>query len=649
MDSIEKNALAVIDAARLGVWLWNMETGELRLNERWAEMLGFTLVELEPITIETCARLRHPHDQAAAMIKAERHLAGLEPYFEAEVRMLHKAGHWVWILDRGQVTSRSEDGRPLIMVGAHQDITAQKLSKGELSVTSERLRLCMNLAGIGIWEKDLSTGNFSFDRRAREIFGLEQELKWIPHDDALRLVHPDDRPALIDDGRSAITTGLAVESRFRVRGHDGGERHVYGHAIALRTFTEKAILLGVTRDLTDEVVRAEELEAKRVDAEAAVLAKSRFLANMSHEIRTPLTSIIAFTGLAESQPELSEISRDFIQRVDYASRQLLATVNDILDFSKIDAGEMVLSSRPVSLTKLSREVLELFLPQAGTKKIDLILDIDAESAELILTLDPHRTRQILINLISNAVKFTQSGSITLRANYDFKAYLLRVSVIDTGKEIPAELQDIIFERFTQADSSLSRTNSGSGLGLAICKGLIEVMGGRIGITSRVDKGNIFWLEIPTHIASVSPAQAAYENSVDAILSGVRALLVGGTATDRRLMALYIVGAGAEVLEAVDGVEAITMADENAFDVILMDIQNPPYDGNIILQNIRNRSRLNKATPILAFTTVPDLKELAQPGFDATVLKPFVPADLLAAVSWATDFVRQLRELPGRSL
>lgn len=643
IDSIDKNALAVINAARLGAWLWNMETGELTLNERWAEMLGFTLVELEPITIETCARLRHPHDQAAAMIKAERHLAGLDPYFEAEVRMLHKAGHWVWILDRGQVTSRSEDGRPLIMVGAHQDITAQKTSKGELSLTSERLRLCMNLAGIGIWEKDLSTGNFSFDRRAREIFGLEQELKWIPHDDALRLVHPDDRPALIDDGRSAITTGHAVESRFRVRGHDGGERHVYGHAIALRTFTEKAILLGVTRDLTDEVVRAEELEAKRVDAEAAVLAKSQFLANMSHEIRTPLTSIIAFTALAESQPELSELSRDFIQRVGNASRQLLATVNDILDFSKIEADEMVLSSRPVSLTKLSREVLELFLPQADTKKIDLILDIDAESAELILTLDPHRTRQVLINLISNAVKFTLSGSVTLRANYDFKAYLLRVSVIDTGKEIPSEIQDKIFERFTQADNSLSRTNSGSGLGLAICKGLIEVMGGRIGITSGVDEGNIFWFEIPTHIASVSPAQAAYENSVGAILSGVRALLVGGTAADRRLVVHYIAGAGAEVLEAVDGVEAITMADENAFDVILMDIQNQPHDGNSILQHIRNHSRLNKATPILAFTTVPDLKELAQPGFDATVLKPIVPAELLAAVSWATDFVRKLRE------
>lgn len=643
IDSIDKNALAVINAARLGAWLWNMETGELTLNERWAEMLGFTLVELEPITIETCARLRHPHDQAAAMIKAERHLAGLDPYFEAEVRMLHKAGHWVWILDRGQVTSRSEDGRPLIMVGAHQDITAQKTSKGELSLTSERLRLCMNLAGIGIWEKDLSTGNFSFDRRAREIFGLEQELKWIPHDDALRLVHPDDRPALIDDGRSAITTGHAVESRFRVRGHDGGERHVYGHAIALRTFTEKAILLGVTRDLTDEVVRAEELEAKRVDAEAAVLAKSQFLANMSHEIRTPLTSIIAFTALAESQPELSELSRDFIQRVGNASRQLLATVNDILDFSKIEADEMVLSSRPVSLTKLSREVLELFLPQADTKKIDLILDIDAESAELILTLDPHRTRQVLINLISNAVKFTLSGSVTLRANYDFKAYLLRVSVIDTGKEIPSEIQDKIFERFTQADNSLSRTNSGSGLGLAICKGLIEVMGGRIGITSGVDEGNIFWFEIPTHIASVSPAQAAYENSVGAILSGVRALLVGGTAADRRLVVHHIAGAGAEVLEAVDGVEAITMADENAFDVILMDIQNQPHDGNSILQHIRNHSRLNKATPILAFTTVPDLKELAQPGFDATVLKPIVPAELLAAVSWATDFVRKLRE------
>ena len=328
---------AIIDAARIGVWEWNLQTGELWLNERWAEMLGYTLAELAPVSIETCARLRHPEDQAEAMAKAERHLAGLDPYFEAEVRMRHKQGHWVWILDRAHLVSRTDDGRPLLMVGAHQDITARKSVETHLSLASERLRLCMDIAGLGVWEKNLESGDFSFDAAMRGIYGLNGGADPVANETAMARVHPEDRDLLLGDGRLALESGQPVQSRFRVIRPDGAERHVHGHAVGTTGCSGRPVLLGVNRDITDDVHRTAELETKRLEAEAAAVAKGQFLATMSHEIRTPMNGVIGMLEVLR-RADLAPIQREHAEIALQSARNLLHILDDILEISGLEAG-----------------------------------------------------------------------------------------------------------------------------------------------------------------------------------------------------------------------------------------------------------------------------------------------------------------------
>jgi len=376
----------------------------------------------------------------------------------------------------------------------------------------------------------------------------------------------------------------------------------------------------------------DEARAARTEAERSAAVKSEFLANMSHELRTPLTSVVGFTRLASEQRDLSPLSRDYIDRVGEASRALLCAVNDILDFSKLEAGQVTFRPETVALRSLTRTALDLFTPQAAAKDLALELE-DTTPPDLLVTLDPDRLRQVLFNLVGNAVKFTAQGKVTLSAAYDAATERLAIEVRDTGPGIPPDRVDRLFKRFSQVDGSLNRSHGGTGLGLAICKGIVEAMGGEIAATSVVGEGSCFSLSVPAPRAQGAAAEIAEERQ-PAVRAGVRVLVTDDHPANRELVRLFLAGIGATITEAEDGEAAVDIAAEQAFDVILMDLRMPKLDGIGAVTRIRGVAGPNQATPILAFTADAESAfddRLQSLGFDGAVAKPVEPGRLIAAI------------------
>ncbi len=432
-----------------------------------------------------------------------------------------------------------------------------------------------------------------------------------------------------------MATGEAAHSEGRIITPAGEVRIVRSWATA--EFDEAgqvSAVMYVLMDVTAQRRVEAELRQARDAAEQAAVVKAEFLANMSHELRTPLTSILGFTALAAAETDMPETARRYIERVTLASKALLTLVNDVLDFSKLEAGEIRLEPRPVDMASLAREVLDLFGQQAAAKGVSLSLDL-ADGIPPAVAVDSDRLRQVLINLVGNAVKFTAKGEVTLELGYDSDAELLSVSVIDTGPGIETAQRSQLFQRFSQVDGSSTRTFGGTGLGLAICKGLIEAMGGDIGVETEPGKGSRFWFEASAPVVDAVEA-ATVSASVAALSLGNRFLVVDDNRANRDLVRAILTTLGAEIVEASDGYEGVKAAMELPFDVILMDMRMPGLSGEEAVAEIR-RGGPNAACPIIAFSASADpgqLDQLRRLGFDGCLAKPFTLTDLIKAVETA---------------
>jgi CheY-like chemotaxis protein len=358
---------------------------------------------------------------------------------------------------------------------------------------------------------------------------------------------------------------------------------------------------------------------------------------MSHEIRTPLTAVIGFSGLLAQRPELDEISQRYVQRVSSAGQALLAIVNDVLDFSKLEAGQVEIAPRPVSPLAVAQDALALFAPQADAKGLWLECQAEGDLPERVM-IDPDRVRQVLLNLVGNAIKFTEQGAVRLFVDYDPAAARLRMRVEDTGAGISVEQQTKLFQRFSQVDASSTRKHGGTGLGLAISKGLTEAMGGGIAVSSVPGVGTVFSFEInaPVAVGLAGEPSALAPETGGRGLDGLRVLVVDDNAVNRELARAVLEHMGAEVAEASDGRGAIEAAAVAPFDCILMDLRMPGVSGLDALGEIRGAPGPNQDVPILAFTADSDLGLLdSDHGFDGLVSKPIKAADLVDAVDRCT--------------
>lgn len=491
------------------------------------------------------------------------------------------------------------------------------------------------MSGVGHWKADLETGAVIWSDEVYTIHGLVRSSFDPMMGKSISFYEPDDQ-IILSAAIEATTAGKGpFHLEMGINRADGEKRRVLAKGDCQFDRDGKPVaLFGVFQDVTEQ-------RAAIATAEQAAAVKSEFLANMSHELRTPLTSIVGFTDLAAEQRDLSPVMRDYVRRIDNAGRALLCTVNDILDFSKLEAGQVAIRPFATNLEDLCRSTLELFAPQAGAKDLDLTFRMDTASSAMMpsLLIDPDRVRQILLNLVGNAVKFTSAGGVRVTAAWHARTERLRVTVADTGAGIPADKLDQLFQRFSQIDGSTTRNHGGTGLGLAICKGLCEAMDGTVGAESELGRGSRFWFEIAAPAANAVERDAATTTTrVRAGLDGVRVLVADDHPANRELAKLFLTGMGAEVIEVEDGAAAVAIAGAEHFDLILMDLRMPRMSGLDAMKAIRSGRMPSSATPILAYTADGDgdATRLTAEGFVGVVAKPLVSADFLRSVTLAVE-------------
>jgi PAS domain S-box-containing protein len=595
--------------------------------------------ELEMLGYEASEMLRHyawefAEDQEAARRMITARLAGAEAPHSYEMICRSRNGNLIEALLQEQLV-KNEAGRIVAIRVALQDISQRRREEQARARLTALLEATSDYISISRPDGRVYYANRAFcallgvsDRddlsqfRASDIYPL-----W-----ALPVFTHEILPAAISNG--------AWQGESALLNHEGEEVPVSQVVLAHKATDGRVEFIStIARDITETKRVQAELEQAMVAAEAASRSKSEFLANMSHEIRTPLNGIIGMTELAldtELQPE----QRRYLERVRSSADALLALINDILDFSRIEAGRLDLEEIDFRLRENLADTLALLELRAEEKGLKLACQVERDVPDALIG-DPGRLRQIIINLVSNAIKFTHAGSVTLSVeteSFSENEVTLHFTVTDTGIGIPPEKQKLIFDPFTQADSSTTRRYGGTGLGLSICSKLTAMMEGRIRVESEVGRGSAFHFTArfrPGTAVMDSPREAVSQRATPPRAVGLRILLAEDNEINQEVAVALLQKHGHSVTVAENGLKAISAWEKKEFDLILMDVQMPEMGGFEATAAIREReAQQGLRIPIFALTAHAmkgDRERCLAAGMDGYLTKPIQMREFLAAI------------------
>ncbi len=662
-------------AEALPLLVWTMRVGDGQATYANAQFHTY----YGPIGSERAERLarNHPED-AAAMAAAWTRAVETGTGFSGQWRIRRHDGVYRWHkLSLIPIRLDSADGAVAEWLGTALDV--DDIVTARLAVEEARglLGIALDAAEAGTWDWDMRTGLATLSPESARMHGLPETgashaitaAQWTA------LLHPDDTTDVWNEIRRAVETATPYAAEFRV-----GDRWLYARGrTVLGPEGQPRRMVGLHLDITERKAAEAALRAATIDAEAARAeaeraseAKSEFLAAMSHEIRTPLNGILGYADLLLEESAIQNEDRRRLELIQSSGAALLTVVNDILDFSKIEAGELVLD--PVTFPLVSTVDATVSIVRGSALRSGLAIEARIDPAlPAFVVGDPGRLRQVLLNLLNNAVKFTSEGAVTVSVDREGDGLapdggpgdIVRFAVTDTGIGIAPAQQDRLFKRFSQVDGSISRRFGGTGLGLAISRHLVTLMGGEIGVESREGEGSTFWFRLvlprsadsaATHGARASEAGAVpLRTAVPDAAAGMesaaalRLLLAEDVPLNQELACAVLESQGYVVEVVGDGAEAITavaaaVAAGRPYDLVLMDVQMPGVDGLTATRRIRALAPPACDVPIVAMTAnvlPPQIAELREAGMDDHVGKPFRRADLFATISrWTAPGARR---------
>ena len=512
-----------LEASNLGLWDWDITTGGLFIDHTCFGFLGLEKDD-QVMPMKDLGSLVHPEDLDAFSAATREVIAGKAPLLQIQHRMRHADGRWVWLETYGNVTQRDANGCAIRMTGTHSNITDRKQLERALSNTLRVMQTLLETLPLPVIIRDtecrVTLVNAAWEKMLgitrQDITGkrIEAYPNWVVSDNQQ------------ESDQEVLVTKRAVRYETVVHGLDGTNYDVIVAKTAL--VAEDGTVTGiasVVTDISEQKRNAEVLEKARLSAEAAVHAKSRFLANMSHELRTPLNGVVGMASLLENTA-LDAKQRRFVRTLKTSAEALVTLINDVLDLSKAEAGKLELARGPFELRRELEQVVGLFGARAYDKGIEIAAHI-ARGVPAIIHGDPIRLRQVLGNLVNNAVKFTESGAVLLGVTVvpDQGAdTVLEFSVTDTGVGVSCDEQQRIFEAFEQADGSVTRKFGGTGLGLAISRQLVELMHGSMGLESEAGRGSRFSFRIPAGMPHVDLPRVMPADDIGAIVIGLHPVI-----------------------------------------------------------------------------------------------------------------------------
>ncbi|MBI9069165.1 MAG: PAS domain S-box protein [Salinivirgaceae bacterium] len=622
-----------VDGSALGLWDWNVQTSEVFFSKQWKAMLGFKDDEISESLEEWDKRL-HPDDKEKVYADINKHLDGKAEFYNNEHRVLCKNNSYKWILDRGKVISQSDDGKPLRMIGTHTDITERKQAEEGLQKThAKHASLIANIGDvIGIMGVD---GIMKYKSP-----NIEKWFGWKPDDlvgtVGWETVHPEDIMRLQKEiltllkKEDAITT---VEYRYKCK--DNTYKWIELTAVNCTNDSNIEGVLLNYHDITERRQAEKELIAAKDKAEESDRLKSAFLANMSHEIRTPMNGILGFAELLK-KPNLSgDKQQKYINVIEKSGQRMLNTVNDIVEISKIEAGIVNVIVKETDLNKRVEELFHFFYAEAEKKGLKFILEMLLPAEKKNLSTDQNKLDSILTNLIKNAIKYTDSGTINM--GWRMKDVVVEFYIKDTGIGIPTNRIEAIFNRFEQADIADTRAFQGSGLGLAISKSYVEMLGGKIWVESDPNgksRGSTFYFTLPynTDSSTETNGHQPVVSEKNKTVRKLKILIAEDDEVSEILLVETVEMFGKEILNASTGGETVEICRDNPdIDLILMDIRMPEMNGYEATKQIRE---FNKEIIIIAQTAyglAGDREKAIESGCNDYIAKPINENELQSMI------------------